>query len=133
MRTRRDIKIDRHGMIGFGVAANENAPIVAAATHVKVRRTACARIFSDRVIPTRRRKAQLKTQLTAVPLGFVRFSRWVGKAGDKLVIIFGAQAMGNKRDHAHHAFGARVDSGLATPAKQGPLPFKKEGRRNYTL
>lgn len=119
-------------MIGFGVAANENAPIVAAAMHIKVRRSACARIFSDRVIPACRRKAQLKTQLTAMPIRFVGLSRRVGKAGDKLVIIFGAQAMGNKHDHAHHAFGARIDGGLATPAKQGPLPFKKEGCRNYT-
>ena len=112
-------------MIGFGVAANENAPIVAAAMHIKVGRTACARMFSDRVIPACRRKTHLETQLTALPLGRVRFPGRVGKAGDKLVIIFGAQAMGNKHDHARHAFGALVDGTLTTEAKQSPIPINK--------
>src|SRR5271166_1136715 len=119
-------------MIGFGVSANENAPIIAAALDVKVRRTACPRVFSNRVIPARRREAHLKTQLTALPFRRVRLPGRVGKGGDKLVIIFGAQVMANKHDHARQAFGALVDGGLATPAKQGPLPINKEGRRNYT-
>jgi hypothetical protein len=113
-------------MIDFGVSANENTPIVAAALDIKVRRAACPRVFSNRVIPARRRKTHLKTQLTALPLRRIRLPGRVGKAGGKLLIIFGAQAVGNKHNHARHAFGAFVDGGLATPAKQNPVPFNKE-------
>src|SRR5262249_9956439 len=126
MRTGWDFEVDRHAMIGFGIPADKNAPIIAAALDVKVRRAPCPRVFGNRVIPARRRKTHLKTQLTALPLGRIRLPCRIGKAGDKLVIIFAAQAVGNKPDHAHQAFGALVDGGLTTPAKQsfGPVQQK---------
>src|SRR6516225_3416451 len=105
-------------MLGFGIAANENAPIIAASAHVKVRRTACTGVFGNRVIPARRREAHLKTQLTALPLGRIWLPGRVGKAYEKLLIIFGAHAMANKHNHARQAFGALIDGGLTTPAKQ---------------
>src|ERR1700746_1904146 len=110
-------------MIGFGVSADENAPIVAAALDVKMRRAVCPWIFGNRVTPACRRKTHLETQLTALSLGRVRFPGRVGKAGDKQVIIFGEQAMGNKHDHARHAFGALVDGTLTPEAKQSPIPI----------
>src|SRR5262249_56620551 len=113
-------------MLGFGVAANENAPIIAATVHVKLRHSAGPGVFGNRVIPARWRKAHLKTQLAALPLGGIRLPGRIGKAFDKLVVIFGPQAMANKHDHARQGFGALVDGGLATPAKQNPLPFNKE-------
>ena len=124
MRASRNIKINRYAMIGFGISADENTPIVAAALNVKMRHAAGRRVFSNRVIPARRRKTHLKTQLAALPLGRIGLPGRVGKTGDKLVVILGAQAMGDKHDHAREAFGALVDGGLTTPAKQNLGPPK---------